>query len=195
VLPPVTTFLPNHLPNSNSAAGGDKTDNTQFDKSFENGGGNASFDNAQNPLQQGLQPVTTSQNKGGNTPSHPETHANERRGNNLANDMREAVAEGDHDKAKEVMRLFEASALQIRGFFNQSLTPQEKNAATLLLKYGFTKGTQVRYVGTDPSLGEQYGDLVLVIHSHNDQKAPLITCLKPDGSLTTWIPVKELKKL
>jgi putative DNA primase/helicase len=128
-------------------------------------------------------------------PSRPETHANERRGKNLANEMREAIAEGDREKAKEVMRLFEASTLQVRGFFNRNLTPHEKNAASLLLKYGFMKGTQVEYVGTDGDLKEQYGDMVLVIDSHNNHKRPLIACLKPDGSFTTWLKPEDLRRL
>jgi putative DNA primase/helicase len=148
-----------------------------------------------NPPLVGTLPVTQPSQDKKNPPQRPETHANQRRAHGLADEMREAVAEGDREKAKEVMRLFEASTPQIRGFFNKNLTPQEKNAASLLLKYGFTKGTQVRYVGTDLDLKEQYGDLTLVIDSHNDHKKPLITCLKPDGSFTTWLKSEDLRKL
>jgi len=195
LLPPVTTSNPNHYPNIESAAGGDKTDNSQPEKSFENGGGNTSPDDTQNLSGQGLQSVTTSQGKGGNTPAFPETHANQRRGSDLADEMREAVAEGDRERAKEIMERYASSVLQVRGFFNQSLTPPEKNAATLLLKYGLTKGTQVEYVGTDLNLKEQYGDMALVIHSHNDHKVPQITCRKPDDTLTTWLRPEDLRKL
>jgi len=139
--------------------------------------------------------TTTGASTGVKPPQFSGTQTNQRRALNLANEMREAVAGGDRDKAKEIMRLFEASTPQIRGFFNQSLTSQEKNAASLLLKYGFSKGTRVKYVGSDPTLNEQYGDMELVIHSHNSNKTLSVTCRKPDDSLTTWLKPDDLRRM
>ena len=197
LLPPVTTFSPNHFPNSESAAGGDKTDNSQPKKSFENGGGNTSPDNAQNPVEQGLQPVTTSQNKGGNapkTPQCPETTTNKHHAGRLADQMREAIANGDSAEAKEIWGKFENIPLSQRGqqrqFFWKNLEQtDEKRKAQLLIWAGLREGTQLKYVGTC----EQYQGISLTAYDADGRRG--ITCRKFDDTLTTWIPVKDLRKL
>jgi predicted P-loop ATPase len=196
-LPPVTTFSSNHFPNSDSVAGGDKTDNSQLKKSFENGSGNTSPDNAQNPVEQGLQPVTTSRNKGGNTtPQCPETNANRYHAGRLADQMREAIAKGDSAEAKEIWGKFENIPLSQRGqqrqFFWKNLEQtDEKRKASLLIFAGLTQGTPLKYVGSC----EQYQGVELAAYDANGTNGVTVACLKPDGYLTTWIPAKDLRKL
>jgi putative DNA primase/helicase len=140
-------------------------------------------------------PAVTKPPQESRNPSHPETHANNRRAKNLAGEMRQALASGNVDAGKEVWEKVNKSHRQVRGFFPKNLTPQEIVAVNLLLNHGFVKGTQVKYVGTDVDLKEQYGDLELVIHSNNDQKTFLVNCCKPDGSLTTWLKPSNLRKV
>ena len=65
-------------------------------------------------------------------PSQLQNHANKRRANKLADDMREAIAESDREKAKEIMELVKASAPQVRGFFDKCLSQDEKVKIRLL---------------------------------------------------------------
>jgi len=58
--------------------------------------------------------------------------ANKRWASKLADDIREAIAEGSYEKAKEVMDRVEASALQVRGFFDKCLSQDEKVKIRLL---------------------------------------------------------------
>ncbi len=196
VLPPVTTFSPKHLPNANSVAEARETEDSQPQKSLENRGGNTSPDNAQNLVEQGLQPVTTSQNKGGNTPKTPqcpETAINKHHAGRLADEMRKAIANGDSTEAKEIWGKFENIPLSQRGqqrqFFWKALTPDEKRKASLLIFTNVVEGTPLKYVGTL----EQYQSLTLVAYDANGQGG--VTCQKPDGYLTSSIPIKDLKKL
>jgi putative DNA primase/helicase len=160
---------------------------------------NCEGDSGNNPSHPSHPPLamvsaTTHPPKEPKNPSHPETYANRCRAKDLAKEMQQALANSDLDAGKEVWEKVKQSP-QIRGFFPKNLTPEEIVAVNLLLNYGLVKSTQVEYVGTDPNLREQYGDLVLAIYSNNGQKEPLINCLKPDGTLTTWLKPSDLKKL
>jgi hypothetical protein len=197
-LPPVTTFLPKHSPNSDSAAGGDKTNNSQSEKSFENRGGNTLPTESKDLTPQGIETVTTSPRQGGNTtPQCPETPSNAAtaqskfRGEKLANQMREAIAKGSREDAKEVMERVASSALQIRGFFNKSFSKEEVLNIRLLRDFDLTKGTRVEYIGKDT---EQYAGEVLTVDSVNSQNE--LACLRPDGKgYTTWLKLEDLCKL
>jgi predicted P-loop ATPase len=199
LLPPVTTFSPNHFPNSDSAAGGDKTDNSQAKKNLENGGGHTSPDNTQNPIGQGLQPVTTSQNKGGHTPKTPqcpETATNKHQAGKLANQVREAIANGDSVEAKEIWRKFENIPLSQRGqqrqfFWNNLEQTDEKRKARLLIFTNVIQGEKLKYVGKE----EQYQKLELTAYDADSQKGLTITCRMSDDRLTTWLPFKDFRKL
>ena len=105
--------------------------------------------------------------------------------------MREAIAKGSREEAKEVMERVAASSLQVRGFFAKALS-KEENVSIRLLKYcGLVRGTRVKYVGKDT---EQYeGEVLTVedINSHNE-----LACLRPDNKgYTTWLKSEDLRKL
>jgi predicted P-loop ATPase len=200
-LPPVTTFLPKHSPDSDSATGGDETENSQTEKSFENGGGNSTSANLQNLTQQDLSPVTTSPKQGGNTPFCPETHSNEHLAITPANEVREVLASDasvseKSAAAKEIWKQFETVPLpqrgQQRGFFWKNLKrTNEENKARLLIFAGLSEGEQLKYVGSV----EQYKGLELTAYNAKGDNTVTVTCLMPDGCLTTWIPLKDLRSL
>jgi putative DNA primase/helicase len=58
--------------------------------------------------------------------------ANKRWASKLADDMREAIAEGDRKKAKEIAGQVAASAPQVQGFFDKCLSQDEKVKIRLL---------------------------------------------------------------
>jgi putative DNA primase/helicase len=142
-------------------------------------------------------PTVTNPAQERKNPSHPETFANKHHAHTLAEKMREALASHNADAVRDIWEEVNNSyPRQVRGFFPKNLTPEEINAVNLLLNYGFIKGVQVKYVGTDTTLKEQYGDMVLRFYSNNDHKIPLVNCLMSDGtSLTTWLSPKDLHKL
>jgi predicted P-loop ATPase len=199
VLPPVTTFLPKHSPNSDTAAGGDETEKSQAEKSFENRGGNTSPSTTQNLSPQGLPPVTTSQNKGGNTssktPQCPETAINKHQAGTLANQVRKAIANGDSAEAKEIWKKFENIPLsqqgQQRQFFWKALTPDECRKVRLLIFTNVTEGEKLKYVGSI----EQYQGLELTAYDANSHNGLTITCRMSDNRLTTGLPFKDFLKL
>jgi hypothetical protein len=201
LLPPVTTSSPNHSQNADNAAEASEANNSQAEKSFENGGSNSVSSNPQNLSPQDLPLVTTSPNQGGNTPSSPETHANKRHGNKLADEMREVLASSStaaekRTAAREVWKQFEGVPLsqrgQQRGFFWQSLQEtDEENKARLLLFTDLVEGEKLKYVGKE----EQYQGLELTAYSADGTSKVTVTCRKPDGYLTTWIPLKDLRRL
>jgi len=190
LLPPVTTFSLNNSQNTDGAAGKDKTNNSQSEKSFESKGGNSVSSTPQNLSPQGLPPVTTSSNQGGNSPSSPETHANKRRASLLADDMREAIAEGDREKAKEVAEKVSKSNPQIRGFFYKALTKEESISIRLLKYCGLVVGAGME--------SDQYPGERLTLADINVSKLGEITlaCLRPDGKgYTTWLKPSDLMRL
>ena len=72
------------------------------------------------------------------------------------------------------------------------MTVEEFENFRFLVTAGFVKGTRVKYVG-DPKYAEQFEGLELVVDSIDAHSQ--ISCLKPDGSLTTWLKPEELEKL
>ncbi|MEG4812735.1 DUF3854 domain-containing protein [Microcoleus sp. F8-D3] len=126
------------------------------------------------------------------SPADMQTAANKNRAKRLADDMREAIAESDREKAKEVMDRVTASAPQVRGFFTKSFTEEENLNIRLLKNCDVTKGTSVKYVGE--KFAEQYQGEILTVHSLSPQNE--ITCLRPDGKgFTTWLKSEDLRKL
>jgi predicted P-loop ATPase len=190
VLPPVTTFSPKKSPDSDTAAGGDKIDNSQTEKSFENTGSNSTSANSQNLVPQALPPVTTSPKQGGNTPFCPETFANKHHASMLAEKMREAIVSGSREDAKEVMEEVSKSNPQIRGFFKKILT-KEENISICLLKYcGLVVGVRME---SDAHPGEELTLADINISAHGEIT---LACLRPDGKgYTTWLKPSDLRKL
>jgi len=108
----------------------------------------------------------------------------------LADKMREALAKGSYEDAKEVMRQV-MSAPQVSGLFAKSFTNEENFNIRLLKNCGLTKGARVKYVGKDI---EQYVGEVLTVESLNFRNE--LACLRPDGKgYTTWLKSEELEKL
>jgi hypothetical protein len=111
--------------------------------------------------------------------------------NMLADKMREAIAKGSYEDAKEVIKQVSASAPQVSGFFAKSFTKEENLNIRLLKHYGLTKGARVKYVGKDI---EQYAGEVLTVESLNSQNE--LACLRPEGKgYTTWLKSEDLRKL
>jgi predicted P-loop ATPase len=191
LLPPVTTFSSKHSPNGDGATEVGETNNSQSEKSFQNRGGNTLPTEPENLTPQKIEPVTTSPKQGGNTSSDPATAQSKFRGEKLAKQMREAIAKGSREDAKEVMERVASSAPQIRGFFNKSFSKEEALNIRLLRDFDLTKGARVKYVGKDI---EQYEGEVLTVDSANAQNQ--LACLRPDGKgYTTWLKSEDLEKL
>jgi hypothetical protein len=123
--------------------------------------------------------------------TEPAQFTDEALANMLADKMREAIAKGSYEDAKEVMKQVSASAPQVSGFFAKSFTKEENLNIRLLKHYGLTKGARVKYVGKDI---EQYAGEVLTVESINSRNE--LACLRPDGKgYTTWLKSEDLQKL
>jgi hypothetical protein len=123
--------------------------------------------------------------------TEPAQFTDEALANMLADKMREAIAKGSYEDAKEVMKQVSASAPQVSGFFAKSFTKEENLNIRLLKHYGLTKGARVKYVGKDI---EQYAGEVLTVESINSRNE--LACLRPDGKgYTTWLKSEDLRKL
>jgi hypothetical protein len=108
----------------------------------------------------------------------------------LADEMRQVIAKGSYENAKEVMKQVSASAPQVRQFFFKSFSKEETLNIRLLKNFGLTKGTRVKYVGNI----EQYAGEVLTVESLNSQNE--LACLRPEGKgYTTWLKSEDLRKL
>jgi predicted P-loop ATPase len=190
--PPVTTFSQNNSQDASSDAEVSESEKPQTEKSFEDRGSDTVSSSPQNLSQQDSPPVTTSPKQGGDTPKTAqciETHANERRGKNLANEMREAIAEGDREKAKEIMGRVDSAVLQVRGFFKQALTEDEKISIDLLKHFGLVVGVAME---SDEYPGEK---LTLANINISSFGQVTLACLRPDGYLTTWLKPSKLRQL
>jgi hypothetical protein len=123
--------------------------------------------------------------------TEPAQFTDETLANMFADKMREAIAKGSYEDAKEVMKQVNASAPQVPGFFTKSFTKEENFNIRLLKHCGLTKGARVRYVGKDI---EQYAGEVLTVESINSWNE--LACLRPDGKgFTTWLKSEDLRKL
>jgi hypothetical protein len=98
--------------------------------------------------------------------------------------------------AREVWKQFERVPLsqrgQQRGLFWKNLEKtNEENKARLLVFTDLLEGEKLKYVGKE----EQYKGLELTAYSADGTGRVTVTCLKPDGYPTTWIPFKDLRRL
>jgi predicted P-loop ATPase len=198
VSPPVTTSFQNNSQNANSNVEASETEKTQAEKSLENEGGDTDSNKPENLSPQGSPPVTTSPKQGGDSPKSPqcpETAINKHQAGKLANQMREAIANGDSAEAKEIWKKFENIPLSQRGqqhqFFWKALTPDECRKARLLIFTNVMEGQQLKYVGST----EQYQGIELTAYDADSHNGVTVTCRKPDGYLTTGLKPKDLKKL
>jgi len=109
----------------------------------------------------------------------------------FAEQIRKAIANFDRPLALEITKALEGKAkAKLRNEVKNALAPSESKNFKLLVKAGFLQGTRVRYVG-DPKYAEQYEGLELEVYSMDEYFE--IACLKPDGSLTTWLKPQELE--
>jgi len=109
----------------------------------------------------------------------------------FAEQIRNAIANFDRPLAIQVSRALK-DKIQLRKEVRAALTVEEFENFRLLVTAGFVKGTRVKYVG-DPKYAEQFEGLELVVDSIDAHSQ--ISCLKPNGSLTTWLKPEELEKL
>jgi putative DNA primase/helicase len=119
-------------------------------------------------------------------------NADEHQAKILADQMREAIAKSSYEDARKVVGQVARSNSQVRRFFAKSFNEEESLNIRLLKHYGLTRGTRVKYVG-DAKYAEQYKGLGLEVY--NMDKYFQIACLKPDGTLTTWLKPEEWEKL
>lgn len=125
-----------------------------------------------------------------NHTTEPAQFTDEALASTLGDEMRQAIAKGSYENAKEVMKQVSASAPQIRQFFFKSFSKEESLNIRLLKNFGLTKGTRVKYVGNI----EQYAGEVLTVESLNSQNE--LACLRPEGKgYTTWLKSEDLRKL
>ena len=111
----------------------------------------------------------------------------------FAEQIRKAIAGVDRSLAIKVWNALAGKArTNLRDEVKDCLAPSEAQNFKLLAKAGFLLGTRVKYVG-DPNYAEQYERLELEVYSMDEYS--LITCLKPDGYLTTRMKPEELEKL
>ncbi|MEG4965189.1 DUF3854 domain-containing protein [Microcoleus sp. B6-A1] len=146
-----------------------------------------------NPIQdKGLSPASSPASSPAKTPQSPATAQSKFRGEKLADQMREAIAKGSREDAKEVMERVAASGLQVRGFFAKAFTKEENLNIRLLNYFGLTKDASVQYVGA--KFAEQYKGVVLTVEGANAQNE--LCCSLPDGGgYTTWLKPEDLRKL
>ncbi|HEY9903011.1 MAG TPA: DUF3854 domain-containing protein, partial [Candidatus Sericytochromatia bacterium] len=134
-------------------------------------------------------------------PQLPETIANQHLASTPANEMREVLASSaataeKRAAAREIWKQFERVPLsqrgQQRGLFWKNLEKtNEANKARLLVFTDLVEGEKLKYVGTC----EQYQGVELTAYSADGTGRVTVTCRKPDDTLTTWIPLKDLRKL
>jgi CRISPR-associated protein Cmr3 len=105
--------------------------------------------------------------------------------------IRKAIANFDRPLALEITKALQGKAkAKLRNEVKNALAPSESKNLKLLAKAGFLQGTRVKYVG-DSKYAEQYEGLELEVYSMDEYFE--IACLKPDGSLTTWLKPQELE--
>jgi len=111
----------------------------------------------------------------------------------FAEQIRKAITNFDQALAVQVEEALKGKAkAKLRDEVKNCLAPNETKNFKLLAKAGFLRGTRVKYIG-DSKYAEQYEGLELEVHSMDAYFQ--IACLKPDGSLTTWLKPEELEKL
>lgn len=109
----------------------------------------------------------------------------------FAKQIRKAIVNFDRPLALEITKALQGQAkAKLRDEVKNALAPSESKNLKLLAKAGFLQGTRVKYVG-DSKYAEQYEGLELEVYSMDEYFE--IACLKPDGSLTTWLKPQELE--
>ena len=109
----------------------------------------------------------------------------------FAEQIRKAITNFDRPLALEITKALQGKAkAKLRNEVKNALAPSESKNLKLLAKAGFLQGTRVKYVG-DSKYAEQYEGLELEVYSMDEYFE--IACLKPDGSLTTWLKPQELE--
>jgi putative DNA primase/helicase len=146
-------------------------------------------------------PLTTPINSPKSSPQLPETQANKQLASTRADEMREVLASGSspaekRTAAREVWKQFEKVPFsqrgQQRGLFWKNLErTNEENKARLLTFTDLSEGERLKYVGRE----EEYKGLELTAYSADGTGRVTVTCIKPDGTLTTWIPLRDLRRL
>jgi len=146
-------------------------------------------------------PLVTPINSLKSSPQLPETQANKQLASTPADEMREVLASGSspaekRTAAREVWKQFEKVPLsqrgQQRGLFWKNLErTNEENKVRLLTFTDLSEGEKLKYVGRE----EQYKGLELTAYSADGTGRVTVTCIKPDGTLTTWIPLRDLRRL
>ena len=145
-------------------------------------------------------PLATPTNSPKSSPQLPETQANKQLASTPADEMREVLASGSspaekRTAAREVWKQFEKIPLsqrgQQRGLFWKNLErTNEDNQARLLTFTDLQEGEKLKYVGRE----KQYKGLELTAYSADGTGGITVTCLKPDGTRTTWIPLRDLRR-
>jgi putative DNA primase/helicase len=145
-------------------------------------------------------PLATPINSPKSSPQLPETQANKQLASTPANQMREVLASGSspaekRTAAREVWKQFEKVPLsqrgQQRGLFWKNLErTNEENKVRLLTFTDLSEGEKLKYVGRE----EQYKGLELTAYSADGTGGITVTCLKPDSTRTTWIPLRDLRR-
>jgi putative DNA primase/helicase len=146
-------------------------------------------------------PLATPINSPKSSPQLPETQANKQLASTPADQMREVLASDSspaekRTAAREVWKQFEKVPLsqrgQQRGLFWKNLErTNEENKVRLLTFTDLSEGEKLKYVGRE----EQYKGLELTAYSADGTGRVTVTCIKPDGTLTTWIPLRDLRRL
>ena len=106
----------------------------------------------------------------------------------FAEQIRKAIANLDRPLALQVSRTLRPN-LELRNQVRVALTVEEFDNFRLLAIAGVIKGTRVKYVGAC----EQYQGMELIVDSIDQYSE--ISCLKPDGSYTTWLKSAELQAI
>jgi hypothetical protein len=111
----------------------------------------------------------------------------------FAEQIRKAIANSDRPLALEIEEALKDKAnTNLRMQVRSCLAPFDRKNFKLLAKAGFLRGTRVKYVG-DPKYAKQFEGLELVVDSIDAYSQ--ISCLKPDGSFTTWMKPEELEAI
>ncbi len=106
----------------------------------------------------------------------------------FAEQIRKAIANFDKSLAVQVSRALKGKT-ELRKEVRAALTVDEFDNFRLLVIRGFIKGTRVKYVGS--RYRDQLQGLELVVNAIDSRSE--ISCLKPDGFLTTWMKPEELE--
>ena len=174
------------------------TDDSDLDKDFPSPTGATG---ANSVPTRDTTPASTGANPPRKAPQLPQTFDNEFLVIAPANEMREVLASSSSPAEKrtaawEVWKQFERVPLSQRGqqrglFWKNLQKTNEENKARLLVFTDLSEGETLKYVGRE----EQYQGLKLTAYSADGTNRVTVTCKNSDGYLTSWIPLKDLRRL